>query len=230
MKFLLLFLLTLPVYAQDINTLSPEEEADGWKLLFNGRDLEGWKAFGSDKDPGPGWMVKDGILVKQQGIPGGNIVTHEKFENFYLVWEWRISEKGNNGIKYLVDENRRGAPGPEFQLLDDNGHPDARTGPQRQTAALYDIMPPASDKLLKPVGEWNRSRIIVRGKHVEHWLNGAPVLTYELGSPELLAAIAKSKFKGAKDFGQKVTGPIMLTDHHDKCSFRNMKIRIEPAK
>ena len=110
MKFLLLFLLTLPVFAQDINTLSPEEEADGWKLLFNGRDLEGWRAFGSDKDPGPGWMVKDGILVKQQGIPGGNIVTREKFENFYLVWEWRISEKGNNGIKYLVDENREGVP------------------------------------------------------------------------------------------------------------------------
>lgn len=230
MKFILLFLLTLPVFAEDINTLSPEEKAKGWKLLFNGRDLEGWRAFGTDKKPGAGWFAKDGILVKQQGIPGGNIVTREKFENYTLIWEWRISEKGNNGIKYLVDESRGSAPGPEFQMLDDEGHPDSKSGATHQTAALYDLMPPAKDKLLKPVGEWNRSRIIVKGKHVEHWLNGSPVLTYELESPELLALIAKSKFKNAKDFGKKITGPIMLTDHHDKCSFRSMKILVEPSE
>jgi hypothetical protein len=110
-------------------------------------------------------------------------------------------------------------------MLDDKSHPDAKIGPQRQTASLYDIFPPSADKLLKPVGEWNRSRIIVQGNKVEHWLNGSPVLTYELGSKELKEAIAKSKFKNVVGFDKKIEGPIMLTDHDDECWFRNMKIR-----
>lgn len=158
------------------------------------------------------------------------MITKQKFEDYTLIWEWRISENGNNGIKYLVTEDRGGAPGPEFQLLDDKGHPDAKVGPIRQTGSLYDIIPPAADKLLKPVGEWNRSRIIVQGKNVQHWVNGSPVLEYDLESPELLAAIAKSKFKNAKGFGKKIEGHIMLTDHNDECWFRNMKIRPGLAK
>lgn len=225
MKILLILLLTLPLAASDINTLTPEEKADGWQLLFNGRDLSNWRAFGSQNRPGPGWKVENGILKKLEKIPGGNIITKQKYKDYTLIWEWRISEKGNNGIKYLVDENRPNAPGPEFQMLDDTGHPDSKNGAKRHTAALYDIFPPAEDKLLKPVGEWNRSRIIVQGSHVEHWLNGSPVLEYDLGSPELAAAIAKSKFKNAKGFGEKIEGPIMLTDHIDECSFRNLKIK-----
>jgi hypothetical protein len=227
MKFLLVFLFALPVFAGEINTLTAEEKADGWQLLFNGRDLSNFRAFGSDAKPGLGWKIDQGLLRKVGGIPGGNIITKEKYGNFSLVWEWRISAKGNNGIKYLVDEDRKNAPGPEFQMLDDSGHPDGKKGANRQTGALYDIFPPAADKLLKPVGEWNRSRIIVKGKKVEHWVNGAPVLSYELESPELEAAIAKSKFKNAKDFGKKIEGHIMLTDHNDECSYRNVKIRVE---
>jgi hypothetical protein len=230
MKFLLIFLLALPVFAGENNTLTPEEKAEGWQLLFNGRDLSNFRVYGSDAKPGPGWKVDQGILKKIGGIPGGNIITRKKYKDFHLIWEWRISAKGNNGIKYLVDENRKNAPGPEFQMLDDSGHPDGKKGENRQTGALYDIFPPAADKLLKPVGEWNRSRVIVRGNHVEHWVNGSPVISYELGSPELEAAIAKSKFKDAKDFGKKIEGHIMLTDHGDECSFRNMKIRFESAK
>jgi len=214
----------------EINTLTPEEKADGWQMLFNGHDLVNWREYGSEARPGAGWKVDDGVLKKLHGTPAGNIITKQKFEDFTLIWEWRISEKGNNGIKYLVTEDRKGAPGPEFQILDDNGHPDSKTGPIRQTASLYDIIPPAADKLLKPVGEWNRSRIIVQGKHVQHWLNGSPVVEYYLESPELLAAIAKSKFKDAKDFGKKIDGHIMLTDHIDECWFRNMKIRPGLAK
>ena len=214
----------------EINTLTPEEKADGWQMLFNGHDLINWRAYGSEERPKAGWKVEDGILKKAQGVEGGNIVTKQKFNDYTLIWEWKISEKGNNGIKYLVTEERKSAPGHEFQILDDKGHPDAKNGPIRQTGALYDIIPPAADKLLKPVGEWNRSRIIVQGKHVEHWVNGSPVLEYDLESPELLAAIAKSKFKGAKDFGKKIEGHIMLTDHQDECSFRNMKIRPGLAK
>ncbi|QTN31428.1 DUF1080 domain-containing protein [Akkermansiaceae bacterium] len=229
-RILLCLLFTIPALASDNNTLSPEEKAAGWKLFFNGRDLSDFRAFGSDARPGEGWKVDQGILKKLPGVKGGDIVTKKKYNDFFLIWEWRISEKGNSGIKYLVDESRPKAPGPEFQILDDKGHPDAKKGANRQTGALYDIVAPSPDKLLKPVGEWNRSRIIVRGNSVEHWVNGSPVLGYELGSPELMAAIAKSKFKGAEGFGKKIEGHIMLTDHQDGCDFRNMKILINPPK
>lgn len=224
MKILLSLLFTLPLLGAEINTLTPEEKIQGWEMLFNGHDLSDFRAAGSQARPGAGWKVDEGILKKLQSVPGGNIVTKKKFKDFMLVWEWRISEKGNSGIKYLVDE-KSSAPGPEFQMLDDKGHPDAKIGSQRQTASLYDILPPAADKLLKPVGEWNRSRIYVQGNHVEHWLNGSPVLSYDLGSEELKAAIAKSKFKDVKGYAMKIEAPIMLTDHGDECWFRNMKIR-----
>jgi len=230
MKILLSLLLTLPLLGADINTLTAEEKAGGWQMLFNGHDLINWRAYGSDARPGAGWKVEEGILKKLKGVAAGNIITKQKFKDFTLIWEWRISAKGNNGIKYLVTEDRNDAPGPEFQILDDKEHPDSKAGPIRQTGSLYDIFPPAADKLLKPVGEWNRSRIIVQGKRVQHWINGSPVLEYDLESPELLAAIAKSKFKDAKDFGKKIDGHIMLTDHFDECWFRNMRIRPGLAK
>jgi len=225
MKHLIYLLLALPLLAAEPNTLTPEEKKDGWQLLFNGRDLEGWRIYGSTNKPLPGWQIADGVLTKKGRIPGGNIITEGKFTDYELSWEWKIAEKGNNGIKYLVTEERKSAPGPEYQMLDDDGHPDGRIGPKRQTASLYDIFPPASDKTLKAPGEWNHSRILIKGKLVEHWLNGAKVLSYELGSPELLEAISKSKFKNHKDFGTKIEGHIMLTDHSDECSFRNIKLR-----
>lgn len=225
MKFLLPFLFTLPLLAAEPNTLTPEEKADGWKLLFNGKDLEGWRIYGSEKKPLPGWKVIDGLLVKIDKIPGGNIITEETFDDFELSWEWDIAAKGNNGIKYLVTEQRKSAPGPEYQMLDDDGHPDSKNGPKRQNAALYDILPPAGDKPNRAPGEWNHSRIIVKGNHVEHWLNGAKVVDYTLGSAELLDAIKHSKFKSAKGFGEKIQGHIMITDHVDRCAFRNIKIR-----
>lgn len=225
MKALLFFVLTLPLLGSEINILTPQEKADGWQLLFNGKDLADWRTFGSEKPPGAGWKVgEDGTLAKLEKIPGGNIITKSKFNDFTLIWEWKISDKGNNGIKYLVNEMRPNAPGPEYQMLDDIGHPDGKNGQKRLTASLYDIFPPTSDKILKPVGEWNSSKIIVQGNHVEHWLNGTKVVEYELSSPELIAAIGKSKFKNAKGFEEKIEGHIMLTDHIDECSFRNIKI------
>lgn len=224
MKSLLAILLALPAFAAEINTLSPEEKAQGWQLLFNGRDLSNFRMFRSDANPGSGWKVEDGILTKAAKIPGGHIVTREKFGDFTLTWEWKISPKGNSGIKYLVVEDRGDIPGPEYQMLDDTGHRDGKIGPHRQTACLYDILPPAGNKPLKPVGEWNSSKIVVKGKNVEHWLNGVPVLAYNLESGELKAAIAKSKFAKAEGFDRKVEGHIMLTDHIDECSFRNIKI------
>ena len=231
MKRLLILslLFALPLTAAEPTSLTKEETKEGWKLLFNGKDLEGWRQYGSDQGPGPGWQVKDGVLVKVGGGNGGNIITKEKFTNYELSWEWNISRAGNNGIKYLVIEERPSALGPEYQLLDDENHPDSKHGVKRHTAALYDILPAAEDKPLNKPGEWNHSQIIVKGKDVEHWLNGKKVLEYKLGSRELEEAIAKSKFANDKGFGEKVDGHIMLTDHHDSCSFRNLKIRPLPG-
>jgi hypothetical protein len=229
MKYLLFLLFTLPVLAEENNTLTPQEKADGWRLLFNGKDLKNFRQFGSEAIPGLGWKIEDGILRKTAKVPGGHIITKEKYGDFTLSWEWKISTNGNNGIKYLVIEDRANAPGPEYQMLDDNGHRDGKIGSHRQTACLYDILPPAENKPLNPVGEWNHSMIVVKGKSVEHWLNGTRVLAYELESGELKAAIAKSKFASAEGFEKKIDGHIMLTDHIDECSFRNVKILPEPA-
>ena len=135
------------------------------------------------------------------------------------------SEGGNNGIKYFVTEARSKAPGPEYQMLDDAKHPDGKIGPKRQTASFYDVLPPAANKPSRPGGEWNASRITVRGNHVEHWLNGQMVLAYDLGSPAVKAGLAASKFKDFADFGTKINGHIMLTYHQDECWYRNIKLR-----
>ncbi|MES2982831.1 MAG: DUF1080 domain-containing protein [Verrucomicrobiota bacterium] len=230
MKIFFFFLITLPIFAEEINTLSPEEKAAGWQLLFNGKDLSNFRKFRSDAEPGRCWKIEDGILKKLSIIPGGDIITKEKYGDFTLAWEWKISPKGNNGIKYLVLEDRGNFSGPEYQMLDDTGHRDGKIGPHRQTACLYDILPPADDKPLKPVGEWNSSKIVVKGKSVEHWLNGARVLAYELESEELKAAIAKSKFAKANGYEKKIEGHIVLTDHIDECFFRNIKILPGAAK
>lgn len=213
------------VHAAEVKPLTAEEKAGGWKLLFNGQDLSGWRQFGKQTPPGEGWKAENGILKKLAKVKGGDIVTTEKFNDFEFSWEWRIAAAGNNGVKYLVNEARPSAPGQEYQMLDDTGHPDGKIGPKRQTASFYDVLPPGENKVLKPVGEWNSSRILVKGNHVEHWLNGVMVLQFELGSDAVKAAVAQSKFKNAAKFGEKIEGPILLTDHQDEAWFRNMKIR-----
>src|SRR5262249_11964221 len=153
------------------------------------------------------------------------------FDDFDLTWEWRISPRGNNGIKYLVTEDRPSAPGHEYQMIDDAENPDGKVGPKHQTASFYDVLPPTmTDKALRPVGQWNSSRVLLQGNHVEHWLNGVKVLEYELGSATVKAGVAASRFRNAAGFGTKIRGHIMLTDHHDECWFRNIKIRALNAK
>jgi hypothetical protein len=218
-------LTALSVHAAELNQLTAEQKAAGWKLLFNGKDLSGWRLYGKQTPPGEGWKVEDGLLHKLAKVRGGDIITTEKFDDFDFSWEWRIAKGGNNGVKYLVTEQRTGAPGHEYQLIDDTGHPDGKLGPKRQTASFYDVLPPAADKPLKPAGEWNASRILIKGNHVEHWLNGAKVLAYELGGDEVKKGVAASKFKNAAKFGEKIQGHIMLTDHQDETWFRNVMIR-----
>jgi hypothetical protein len=203
------------------NQLTPTEKKAGWKILFDGKSLNGWRRFGKQEAPGSGWHVEDGILKLSPGGKGGDIITLEKFTDYELDWDWRVEPKANNGVKYLVSEDRPNSPGPEYQMVDDaTMQKDAH-----KTAGLYDIIAPPADKKLNPVGEWNHSKILVRGKHVEHWLNSKMTVTYELESSELKAAIAKSKFRNVADFDKKLTGHILLTDHHDEAWFKNIKIR-----
>ena len=162
--------------AQPLNTLTDSEKAAGWKMLFDGRSLQGWRLYNKKAAPESGWKVEDGLLKKVAKQRGGDIITEAMFEDFDLTWEWRIAVGGNNGVKYLVTEERPSAPGPEYQMIDDDGHPDGKLGAKRQTASFYEVLPPAADKPLKPPGEWNSSRVLIQGNHVEHWLNGAKVL------------------------------------------------------
>jgi hypothetical protein len=162
-------------------------------------------------------------------IKTGDIITTETFDNFEFSWEWRIEKDGNNGIKYFVTEARPGAPGHEYQMIDDDAPKWASLHAESKTASYYEVLPPAADRPLNPAGQWNRSRLVVRGSVVEHWLNDRKVLTYELGSPAVVAGIAKSKFKKYPDFGQKLRGHLMLTDHGDAAWFRSLKIRELPA-
>jgi hypothetical protein len=153
-----------------------------------------------------------------------DLITTDTYDNFELTLEWRVAQAGNSGVKYFVLEDRDTAIGHEYQIIDDERHPDAKVGPKRQTSAFYDVLA-ASNRPLKPAGEFNASRIVVRGKTVEHWLNGTKVLQYQLETPELQAAIDQSKFKGIERFGKLQKGHILLQDHGDRVWYRNVKIR-----
>ena len=205
--------------------LSSKEKEEGWKLLFNGKDLEGWRSFKKKEAPQKGWVAEDGMLKHLAKGGGGDIISDAEYGDFELTWEWLVEPGANSGLKYFISEERNQAIGHEYQLIDDARHPDAKLAEgKRVTAALYDVLAP-KDRKTHEAGEWNSSRVIVHGNHVEHWLNGGKVLDYELGSPEMEAAVAKSKFKSVKGFGTKMKGHILLQDHGDEIAFRNLKIR-----
>ena len=222
------------------NTLSESEKKAGWKLLFDGKTLAGWRSY--RPSPPRHWAVEDGCLKNPKGngrpnTGGGEILTVDEFSNFDFRFEWRIAPGGNSGVIYFVKE-RQNAPGPkmfrgddgtgpvghEYQLLDDEQHPDGKT-PSHRAGALYALIAPNAAKRLKPIGEFNQSRIVVQAKHVEHWLNGAKILEYDLESPQLLNLIGNSKYKDLPGFGTKFKTRIQLQDHGDEIWFRNLKIR-----
>ena len=205
------------------NQLTAAEKSAGWQLLFDGKTMTGWRTYANR--PAGGWEVVNGTLHAIAKVKGAELITEKKYRDFEFSWEWKLPAAGNNGVKYFVTEARTKSPGHEYQMLDDNAHPDAKFGAHRQTASFYEVLPPAADKPMKKVGEWNSSKIVVKGKTVEHWLNGKNVLTYELGSEAVKAGIAKSKFKNDAGFGDKIDGHIMLTYHQDDCWYRNIKIR-----
>jgi hypothetical protein len=228
--------------AIQVNTLTERERAEGWALLFDGNSLEGWRGIGIPGIPEGHWVIEDGVIKKVPGgeVPrqadgqptqGGDLMTAGTFEDFELRLEWKISPAGNSGVKYNISEEislaippPQAAIGFEYQILDDAGHPDAANGPNRTTGALYDLIPPGA-KTLKPVGEFNEARILFRGGHGEHWLNGAKVLEFDLGTPDMNERLAASKYWDIADFAKKRRGHIVLQDHGDAVWFRNIKIR-----
>jgi hypothetical protein len=210
-----------------LNTLTAAEKAAGWQQLFDGRTLDAWRGYRRETLPDAGWEIKDGTLRTVAKVKGTELITRKKFNDFEFAWEWRVAPGGNNGVKYFVTEERPQSPGPEYQMIDDTGY-GAKLGPGHRTADFYEVVPAAADKPIRPAGEWNASRIVVRGTRVEHWLNGKNVLTYDLGSAAVKDGIEKSKFKGHPGFGEKIAGHIMLTYHQDECWFRNLKIRETP--
>ncbi|MEO7319310.1 MAG: DUF1080 domain-containing protein [Chthoniobacteraceae bacterium] len=222
--------LSLNAFGAEPNILTDAEKTDGWKLLFDGKTTAGWQALGGKPFPEKGWTVTDGTLHHAKGAGGGDIVTVDAYEDFELAWEWKIAEGGNSGLKYNLPDPAKGV-GFEYQLLDDAKHPDSKLhGGTRTTASLYDVLPAAANKTLKPPGEWNASRILVKGNHAEHWLNDIKTVEFEMGSEALKTAIAGSKFKSNAAFGVKSKSPILIQDHGDEISLRSMKIRPLPAK
>jgi len=211
------------------NILTPAEKEAGWKLLFDGKTTDGWRGFQQERFPTNGWVVEEGCL--KRNAKGGDLVTKETFLDFELSWEWKIVEKGNSGIKYLVDEARldkkngkvsKNALGSEYQMLDDGNYPEL--GRKFLTASWYSVLE-AKGAPPKPVGEFNLSKIVVNGNHGEHWLNGVKVLEYELGSPATAELIATSNFKNVPGYAEKKKTLILLQDHGRDAWFRNMKIR-----
>lgn len=250
------------------NVLTPGEKAAGFRLLFDGRTMNGWRDPARQNAPGDAWMVEDGALrtVLKPRI-SEDLLTGEEFGDFELLFDWRLSERGNTGLKYriqrtvFVDHTRR-QPGPngfegmlgremagrhsdraklpagatgevysvgfEFQLLDDDRHPDARRGLDRQTGALYSMIPPSA-KASRPVGEWNHSRLVVRGTRVEHWVNGVKVLEGSLDDERIREGVSR-RWGPAPEIRDALLRPrpkglIALQHHGDLVWFKNLKIR-----
>ena len=220
------------------NTLSPREKAEGWQLLWDGSTNNGWRGARLSTFPEKGWTIKDGILTVEKGnggesTNGGDIVTIKKYRNFMLSVDFQITQGANSGIKYFVDPGMNkgagSAIGCEFQILDDQRHPDAKLGVKgnRKLGSLYDLIPAPEQKPFD-INRFNTALVIVRGKHVEHWLNGVKLLEYDRDSQQWNALVAYSKYRDWPNFGNAAEGHILLQDHGDEVRFKNIKIKELP--
>ncbi len=219
------------------NNLTIDEKAGGWKLLWNGENTTGWRGAKLETFPEKGWAIENGELIVlssggEESTAGGDIVTTESYGDFELMVDFKITEGANSGIKYYVDtELNKGegsSIGLEYQILDDQRHPDAKLGNHegsRTLGSLYDLIMANADKPVNPIGEWNHAHIISKAGHVEHWLNGMKVLEYERKSDAYRKLVSESKYKVWPNFGELDSGQILLQDHGDRVAFRNIKIK-----
>lgn len=187
--------------------------------LFDGTSLRGWVRL-DGKPVEDDWEVVDGTLhLKDQPGSGANLVTEQEYTDFELEFEWRIAPKGNNGVKYRVRKYGNSYLGCEYQILDDAAY---QLHPRGMTGSLYELYEPNEAKRLRPVGEFNQSRIVVRGNHIEHWLNGVRIVSADVGTRQWYQRVAESKFRNYEGFGENRSGLIMLTDHSSEVWYRNI--------
>ncbi|NOU61310.1 3-keto-disaccharide hydrolase [Marinifilum caeruleilacunae] len=227
------------------NELTPKQIKDGWKLLWDGQTTKGWRGSKLENFPENGWEIKDGVLSVLasdggESANGGDIVTKRKYKNFIIEVDFKLTQGANSGIKYFVDTDlNQGAGssiGCEFQILDDKKHPDAKKGTKgnRTIGSLYDLIKANGqeynpylprEKYVNAIGQWNRARIEVKGSHVKHFLNGCKVVEYDRGTQMWKALVAYSKYGKWPNFGEFEDGNILIQDHGDKVSFKNIKIK-----
>lgn len=209
---------------QEDNTLSKKEKSEGWKLLWDGVTTKGWKSGSSESFPPKGWSVDGGVLKVLKDGKGGDIITDQKYENFILKVDFKITDGANSGIKYFVN---RGGIGCEYQILDDQKHPDAKGGiaGNRTLCSLYDLITASSDKPFNKE-QFNTAMIVVKGNQVEHWLNNVKVVEYERNNQMWKSLVNNSKYKGNADFGAATNGKILLQEHGDEVWFKNIKILV----
>ena len=218
------------------NTISEREATEGWKLLWDGKTTNGWRGAKLDHFPEKGWSIDNGVLkvLKSGGgesTNGGDIVTTRPYKNFILKVDFKITEGANSGVKYFVDTNlnkgQGSAIGCEFQILDDKKHPDAKLGVlgNRTLGSLYDLIPAPNDKPFRS-GFFNTAMVVVKGNHVEHWLNGVKIIEYERNNQMWGALVNYSKYKDWPNFGNAEEGLLLLQDHGDEVWFQNIKIKV----
>ncbi|MGB5171561.1 MAG: DUF1080 domain-containing protein [Eudoraea sp.] len=219
------------------NALTIDETKSGYKMLWDGNSTEGWRGARLDEFPENGWEIENGELTVLasgggESSAGGDIVTKELFENFELQVDFKLTKGANSGIKYYVNTDLNKGEGSsiglEYQILDDAVHPDAKLGNHegsRTISSLYDLIKANPNKHVNPIGSWNHARILSDSTHVEHWLNGMKVLEYERGSEAYKVLVSESKYKVWPNFGEAKQGHILLQDHGDRVSFKNIKIK-----
>lgn len=211
-------------------SLSVGSQAAEWEMLFDGSTLVKWRGYRKPDVPEKGWKVEDGSLRCVARGGGGDILTRDQYDHFDLRFEWKVAPGANSGVMYRVSENFGASwhTGPEYQILDDAKHPDGKN-PKTRAASLYALIACDEGKELKPVGDWNESRIRVEGSRVEHWLNSKLVVSYDLESPEFQDLVRQSKFKDLPRFAKEPKGHICIQDHGDDVWYRNIRIqRLDP--
>ena len=215
-----------------MNTLTSQEQQDGWKLLFDGKSTAGWRNY-KKQTVGPGWTVVDGILIRS-GDDAEDLITVDKYRNFELALDWRLAEGANSGIFYRATEDNDNIwqSAPEMQILDNERHPDGKRD-VTSAGAVFDLYGVPHDAI-HPAGQWNSIRIVANGDHIEHWANGKKVVEYTIGSDDWKARVAASKWKSVPTFAKSPEGYIGLQfhvgvgGHGDKVEFRNIRIKVLP--